>query len=372
MPETSFSSAGGLFGPEIARLLAQWRAAGRLLLELPLVRALAPETLVRCISAGGQHTYWRLRHGQANPAGHLKDFEMTRALPVVLLARSAVLERTLTLPQLSPTDLEHAVELEVQASTPFSAEQTVYGWQAEADAASGGQRVLLAITSRQQCTAALSRAAQSSSTEIWLEPDAAAPTIPPAPWQPLHLRGWGGTARRRAASRTQWRLLALLALALALAAALAVTPTAFLRLKAIQAQKALEVLQREAAPQLAAREALGRDVQALHNAASAAQGQVLLAPVLDMLTVAVPDGAWLSNLRLDGERLRINGMADDAAALVQRLAAQPGVADARLASPATRGRNDNKERFAIELLAGSAYYGPLLAASGAAQAASAP
>ena len=179
-------------------------------------------------------------------------------------------------------------------------------------------------------------------------------------------------ARRCCTHHPPRRLLALLALALALAAALAVTPTAFLRLKAIQAQKALEVLQREAAPQLAAREALGRDVQALHNAASAAQGQVLLAPVLDMLTVAVPDGAWLSNLRLDGERLRINGMADDAAALVQRLAAQPGVADARLASPATRGRNDNKERFAIELLAGSAYYGPLLAASGAAQAASAP
>lgn len=357
MPTTALSSASPA-GLDTARLLAQWRAAGALLLELPFVRALAPAALVRCVSEGGRSAFWRVRHGQAEPAGAVAGSE--RATPVLLLSRTAALERTISLPQLASADLEHAVQLEVQASTPFAPEHTVYGFLPEAHTTDKeGQRVHLAITSRQQCEAALARAALGAEAEIWLAP--AVGTQPP--WRPLVLRGWGEGARLRAAQRSQWHTLALLALAVLLVLALLVTPTAFARLRALQAQQAQDALQRRAAPQMEVREALGRDVQALQNVAAVASERVLLLPVLDMLTDALPDGAWLHNLNVNGRQFRIMGMADDAAALVQRLNAQLGVQDARLASPATRSGMEQKERFVIEFHAVSKQFGPLLPAN---------
>ena len=83
-----------------------------------------------------------------------------------------------------------------------------------------------------------------------------------------------------------------------------------------------------------------------------------------MLTRALPDGAWLTALRTEGGKLVLNGNADDAAALVQRLAAQPGVHDVRLASPATRGFGATKETFIIELQLDAHRYGLARPASG--------
>ena len=369
MSSTTLSS-NGLFGLDASRLRAQWRAAGALLFELPLLRALAPSALVRCVSEGGGSTFWRVRHDVAKPAGNIAADE--RATPVLLLSPTTVLERTISLPQLAPADLEHAVQLEVQASTPFTPEHTVYGFLPDAPAADGqGQRVHLALTSRQQCSSALKRAALGAEAEVWLAPVAG--TQPP--WRPLVFRGWGEGARQRTVRGTQWRMLALLALAALLAAALLVTPTAFARLKALQALRTQEDLQRNAAPQMEAREALGRDAQALQSVATVAGERVRLAPVLDMLTEVLPDGAWLNSLNVTGRQFRIMGMADDAAALVQRLNAQPGVQEARLASPATRSSADKKERFVIEFHASAERFGLLLppaADTGAASAAKAP
>ena len=85
-----------------------------------------------------------------------------------------------------------------------------------------------------------------------------------------------------------------------------------------------------------------------------------------MLTRAIPDGAWISTLRVEGAKLVLNGQADDAAALVQRLAAQPGARDVRLASPATRGAGAAKETFIIELKLDANRYGPVLGGKGTA------
>ena len=85
--------------------------------------------------------------------------------------------------------------------------------------------------------------------------------------------------------------------------------------------------------------------------------QLALPPVLDMLTRALPDGAWLTAVRAEGSKLVLNGNADDAAALVQRLATERGVHDVRLASPATRGAGAAKETFIIELQLDARRYG---------------
>ncbi|MDO5289158.1 MAG: PilN domain-containing protein [Pseudomonadota bacterium] len=356
----TYSSDFRLFGLDLSRWPAQWRAAGQLLLALPGIRALSPTLTVRRTGADGHTTAWQLHGGVATPLAAAQASAALAApqVQVADISRDDVLERQLILPRLSPADLAHAVQLEVSACSPFSVDETVHGFAATPLADT--TRVDLAITSRSQCQAALARAGLDSTAEIWLAP---APAQAHAAHAPLVLIGWGEAARAHRARRSQTRLLGGCLLVLALLAALALTPVAFKRMQARQAEQALAALQRQAAPQLAQREAILQRAQQLQAVGELAAQQLALPPVLDMLTRAVPDGAWLTSLRVEGNKLVLNGQADDAAALVQQLARQPGVTEARLSSPATRGINDQKERFVIELHASAAHYGPIRAAS---------
>ncbi|MDR0274981.1 MAG: PilN domain-containing protein [Burkholderiaceae bacterium] len=349
-----------LFGIDLNAWPGQWRAAAQWLLSSPLLRALAPAVPVRLIGLDGQRTHWLMRGDLAQPIALAPPG--AHPLPAVEIAPDDVLERHLALPGLGAADLDQAVRLEVQSSSPFAPEQTVFGYRVGAGEGEGGtRRVDLALTSRQQCEAALARAGAGAQAEIWLLPPPSARMLG-IPCQPLVLRGWGEAARARASARGQRIALGWLALALALLAALLVTPVAFERLRAIQAQNALDALQKQAAPQVAQREALMRGSQALRATGAIAAKRLALPPVLDLLTRALPDSAWLNAIRVDGDKIVITGQADDATALVSALAAMPGVSGARQSSPATRGAGDAKERFSIELRVDPHRYGLTLPA----------
>ena len=343
-----------LFGIDLSAWPGQWRAAWQWLLATPWARALAPAVPVRLSGADGRRTHWVMRGELAQlvilaPPG-------ASPLPAVEIALDDVLERHLILPGLGAADLDQAVRLEVQSCSPFPPEQTVFGYRVSAGEG-GARRVDLAITSRMQCEAALARAgADAQQAEIWLLPPGAERALS-VPCQPLVLRGWGETARARVSARGQRVALGWLVLALVLLAALLVTPIAFERLRAKQAESALGALQKQAAPQVAQREALTRSSQTLRTAGAIAAQRIALPPVLDLLTHALPDSAWLNSIRVDGDKIIITGQADDATALVTALAAAPGVSGARQPSPATRGTGETKERFSIELRVDPKRYG---------------
>lgn len=338
----------------------QWRAAGALLLDWPLLRALRPQARMALRGNDGQTRVWRLARGQAQPvAGAPSDAD----LPAWLLPTERVLERRLMLPPLAPDDLAQAVQLDVAAASPFGASQTVHGWALRPV---GPQlcQVDVAMASRQQVEQALQAAGfdPARPPEVWVLPPAdAAGAV-----YPVVLRGFGEGRRERQVRQGLKRRLGLLALLLALGAAVAVTPTALVRARAQQAQQSFAALQKQAAPQLAQREALVKRLERLQAVGQIQQQQLAMAPVLDLLTRALPDGAWLTGLRVEGNKLTLNGQADDAAALVQRLAREPGAHEVRLASPATRGAGAAKETFIIELKLDAGRYGPVQVGEGAA------
>jgi len=344
------------FGLDLSQWPRQWRAAGALLLGLPALVWLVPAVRVRLRQTAGRRSVWEVVHGVATPAPRAGAEDVPAQ--AIELPTDCVLERRLMLPPLAPADLAQAVQLEVASASPFGAGQTVLGYAA-APAQGGVCRVDVAITSRQQVeqvlqVAALEASSASAAPEVWVLPSGADPS---APLRPVVLQGFGEGVRRAAARRTlEWRLM-LLALVLALLAALIVTPTFLLRQRARQAEQSLTDLQRRAGPQIAQREALMQRVERLQTLGHIMDGQLALAPVLDMLSRTIPDGAWLTQLRVEGNKLVLNGNADDAAALVQLLAAQPGARDVRLASPATRGQGASKETFIIEMNLDAGRYG---------------
>ena len=350
------------FGIDTAQWPAQWQAAGALLLGLPVLRRLAPRLPVLLHQADGRTTHWLVAQGVAQPVAAAAPGPAIRALQ---LPAERVLERHLTLPPLAAADVAQAVALDVAAASPFGAEQTVWGFRSER---LDGERlrVDVAITARAQVEQSLQAAALAGDPlpEVWVLPATTA-TLAGA-MRPIVLQGFGEGLRQARARRGIGQRLGLAALALLVLAALAVTPTALQRAKARQAMAAFDAMQKQAAPQLAQREALMKQLERLQTLAQLQEQQLALGPVLDLLTRTLPDGAWLTGLRVEGNKLVLNGLADDAAALVQRLAEQPGAHDVRLTSPATRGAGAAKETFIIELGLDAHRYGPVLAGKEAA------
>lgn len=74
--------------------------------------------------------------------------------------------------------------------------------------------------------------------------------------------------------------------------------------------------------------------------------------VLEELSRILPDTAWLTDLRIDGNEVEISGMASGAANLLPVLERSGFFSQAALTSPLTLVPSENKERFSIRLQVG--------------------
>jgi general secretion pathway protein L len=70
--------------------------------------------------------------------------------------------------------------------------------------------------------------------------------------------------------------------------------------------------------------------------------------VLDALSKALPDDAYLTEMRLEGDKLVIAGVAHDAAKLIQDMEQSPSFSQATFTAPTTRAPEDRGESFRIE------------------------
>jgi general secretion pathway protein L len=70
--------------------------------------------------------------------------------------------------------------------------------------------------------------------------------------------------------------------------------------------------------------------------------------LIEALSRALPDSAYLNEIRLDNEKLRIIGLADDAPALLAPLERSGNLTDVHFFAPTTRGPDGKLFRFSIE------------------------
>ena len=70
--------------------------------------------------------------------------------------------------------------------------------------------------------------------------------------------------------------------------------------------------------------------------------------VLEALTRALPDDTALQSLALEGNRLRAQGLSDNASRVQELLGKEPGFENVRLPSAITREGRSNKESFVLE------------------------
>ncbi|MCK2127782.1 PilN domain-containing protein [Thauera aromatica] len=322
-----------LFGFDLGRLVQVWRNGWSEAFRWPALAWLSPQEAVRVLLPGAGEVLRLGATSEPAPSG------AKPAAVAVVLPDDGVLLREITLPPLAHDELRQALELEVLALSPFAAEDTVWGWDAEPIA--GRMRVRLVLAARAHVEAAL--AAER------LRLGAADPEVWTAVAAPIVLQGFaeGRRAQRKRAARL--RLLSVLALTLLLVLALAATPVLQARERVFDAQQRYGELEREAAAALGARNALAVGNERVHALQEYLHGNQDPLVTLELITRLMPDDAYLKRLEIDGRKVRIIGEASNASQLMNALGApDTGFTEVRAPSPISRARRSDKENFVID------------------------
>ncbi|MDD2545115.1 MAG: PilN domain-containing protein [Burkholderiaceae bacterium] len=305
---------------------------------------LTPDLPVRVHHAHGTEAVWR--GGRA-----LGAFPKPVAFEALEIPDDLLLRRTLAMPDLAPAQIAEAVALEIHSASPFAPEDTVGGFASRA-APAGGLHIDIVLASRKQLSAYVeaqqARLKVPATAEVWAFSPAGAPVTLP---------GWG-EARRTGQAVLRRRLgYGLLASALALACAIAITPTAQLRLRAIEAVYAYDDVFARTKPLVGQREVFVRTVEELDTVRGLLTERADPLKVLELLTRVLPDDTSLQTLQLQGLKVTLLGLTANAAALMQLLGSQEGIKDVKAPSAATRNPGATAEVFNIEFQLDPAVYG---------------
>lgn len=324
-----------LFGFDLRRIGQLWRDGWDEAFRWPALAWLSPPETVRVLLPGEGELLRIGTSAQSAPVG-------ARSTAVaVVLPDDAVLVRDLRLPPLTGEELRQAVEFEVLALSPFTADETVWGYAAEFLPAQ--TRVRLALAARVHVGQVLDRAQARTGAlkpEVWA--DAADPIV---------LHGFAEDARQRRERKARNRILLALGGIVVLLLALAATPVLQARQQVFDAQRQYAGLERNVADLVAARNALALGSERIVEIGAYLAQRPDIPAVLEQITELLPDDAFLTRIEVQGGQVRIVGQARDAAQLMRVLGA-PGSRfhNVRAPSPISRSGGSDKESFVIELL----------------------
>ncbi|HYE49876.1 MAG TPA: PilN domain-containing protein [Azospirillaceae bacterium] len=294
-----------------------WGEMGRLLPSR--LRGAGSGTLVALPAAGGAFDLVRRTPEGMLPAGRLDPGRAGGGRPdplpaealLLSVASPRLLRRSFPLPAAAAARLREVVALELERRTPLRADQALFA--AEAAGASEDGRILevrVALLPRaavQEALDGLARLGLAPAAVEAVEPDGTATLLPLGPGAPGSLPRPG---RRLAAG--------LLALALLLLAPLAVRAVELAWLRREAAALAAETVGARAAVE--AVEAMR--VRAFHAVeAKRAAPSALVA--LEALSRLLPDGTWLTEIRIEGATIELIGLTRDSAGLVPLLEGSP-------------------------------------------------
>lgn len=333
-------STAKFFGVDLRQVKSDWAIALSQLAQWPVLRWLAPAFVTRIRMTNGETADYV---EQAGLAFSCPQRAKTARYLGFLLPNKLVLWHAMLLPKLSADAAYAAMALEVRSLSPFLPDDLVWG-HTPLIPEQKGCNTQLVIASRklinQHIVAMDPTGAPAGDFEIWV--------APPQGEGLLVLNGFGETQRRRLAAR--WRIVNLcLVLVLAtIGLAAAITPTAQLRMRAMQAAQDYEQLKALSAPAVKQRELLGQLDQQLKAL------QVLVEPslkpelILLRITKLLPDDTFITHLQVQGQKILLTGQTTNTAALMQQLGAQAGVKNVRAPSAAVKPIGSARESFNIE------------------------
>lgn len=317
----------------LSSVLALFASGLREALDWPLLSWLRSREPVAVTGSDGTQFWVR---GHSVLAKHAKGKARCQAL---VLPPEKVLVFDLSLPDLPEAELEKALQLEVERASPFSAEQTVWGWALLARSGSA-VAVRLALASRasvEEHRESLGALSGWRVDEVWAAHE-----------PPVVLRGFGETARAHRERRYTAIALALLLAVLAGGLVLLLLPFMQLRATVFDAQSRYAVLEQQTAEIRANREQLLK-LHAIGSALEQSYGaQADLVGAIEALAEALPDSVFVVTFEQRGNVVRFTGQGPAASTVVDRLGAVSAFENFRSTSAITRIDEEGNERFSVE------------------------
>jgi general secretion pathway protein L len=284
-----------------------------------------------------------LSHGQPNPplpADWQAAFRGSRI--EALMTSGQVLFRSLDFPKQAVDFLDGMIRAQIDRLTPWTADDVVFGWSPPQANPRERVELTLAATSRQQIQPLLQLVTGLGAASI-----AAFAVLPAAAGAPAKIKVFDQPLRGAAGRAPDVpRMLRLALLSAGLAAATSLIAAAYLgsALESEQQQLTRRISERRVALRLNP----NADGSALSLLAKRKQTSPSSVVVLEALSQALPDSTYVTELRIEGDKVQVVGLTQDAPSLIRLMERSPQFARATFFAPTTRAQNDPGERFHIE------------------------
>jgi general secretion pathway protein L len=271
----------------------------------------------------------------------------------IRLRPSRFLFRSLELPGRASEFLDGVVRSQIDRLTPWNASDAVFGFSPPEELASDRITVTVAATARAQVAPyvkALADAGVESITLTTVKEDEAGGSIPIKVLE----------ERPRSivdVSRVRRALVVVLVLA-GLAAVTSITSAAIIgnNLEDKQNELARRLVERRAA--LRASEGSAPALSALGKLELRKQESPASVMVIEVLSQVLPDHTYVTELRIEGDKLRLTGVTRDAPSLIRLIEQTSHFSRATFFAPTTRTPSDPGDRFHIEAQIGPLFSPP--------------
>lgn len=265
------------------------------------------------------------------------------------LRSDQVLLRPVAFPKQASDFLGGMIRAQIDRLTPWTAEEAVFGWSVPQPAAGERIALTLAATSRSlvQPLIALAGTLDAKSVAGVIE----AATGDTTETIKVFEQGLHGSLSRRIDVPRLLRH-ALLAMAVATVATLGITGYLGSVVAADQQSVQRLIAERRASLRLN-RQGGGSAENLLARRKQTTPATVM---VLEAISRVLPDATYVTELRIEGDKIQVVGMTQDAPSLIRLMEQSPQFTRATFFAPTTRAQNEPGERFHIEAHI-TAYFG---------------
>lgn len=342
---------------ELKELFAAWIAAVAAAIEAVMALVVPPRRVLlregdancfearvtsRIKGATSEDASFRLLHGRVEPPLSPEWLATLRGSHTEIMMRpDDLLFRTIEFPKQAEDFLDGMVRAQIDRLTPWTAGDVVFGMTPPVPIAGERITLVLAATSRQKIQPLTKLAADlgaASITGLVEVPEADEATAPVQVFkQPLT------SAIGDAIDVPRLLRLTLLGASLAAAASLLIATYVGRSVDAESQELQQRLSQHRAAHRINRTSGSAEMLLAKRKQTSPASVMVL-----DAVSRVLPDSTYVTELRVEGDKMQVVGLTQDAPSLIKLMEQSPQFTRATFFAPTTRSQGDPGERFHIE------------------------
>ena len=345
---------------ELKALFHEWMAAVALAIN-SIASRFVPQRQILLIEGDGNTFTAKTAPVKNAPAlpdvsFHLSNGRPTPSLPAdwettlrgsrveILLKSSQVLFRSVDFPKQAADFLDGMIRAQIDRLTPWTANDAVFSWSPPSNIANERIQLTLAATSKNKIQPLVRLAGDLGAASVAAFAESPAGDVAPGKFKVFETSLQSTLGRKVNVPRTL--RVTLLCTGLAAAVALLVAAYVGSALDVEQQQLLRRITERRASLRLNQNAAGGSAQNLLAKRKQTMPSSVM---VLEAISRVLPDSTYVTELRIEGDKVQVVGISQDAPSLIRLMEQSPQFSRATFFAPTTRGQSDPGERFHIEV-----------------------